>query len=111
MQFSALNVLLTSLLATSSLAFTLPTSETPGFDIDSQTSALQDAGLEKRIEPCGALTNINKCGKCNGSSCKIGIINFACQIGKCTVQSGGGDGVGCGIVFQSAGTVQCPGTR
>ncbi|OJJ44998.1 hypothetical protein ASPZODRAFT_134424 [Penicilliopsis zonata CBS 506.65] len=48
------------------------------------------------------------CGECNGTSCKIGISNFACTNGKCTAQSGGGDGAAC---HQDAedNRVYCPG--
>ncbi|PYI10908.1 hypothetical protein BO78DRAFT_160234 [Aspergillus sclerotiicarbonarius CBS 121057] len=42
--------------------------------------------------PSGAKIN---CGGCNGTSCKIGFNNYPCDEGKCTAQSGGGDGASC----------------
>ncbi|PWY66354.1 hypothetical protein BO94DRAFT_540641 [Aspergillus sclerotioniger CBS 115572] len=35
------------------------------------------------------------CGNCNGTSCRIGFKNYPCDEGKCTAQSGGGDGAYC----------------
>ncbi|PYH48125.1 uncharacterized protein BP01DRAFT_176539 [Aspergillus saccharolyticus JOP 1030-1] len=35
------------------------------------------------------------CGTCNGLSCKIGYNNYPCDVGKCSKQSGGGDGKRC----------------
>ncbi|RAL01109.1 uncharacterized protein BO80DRAFT_425084 [Aspergillus ibericus CBS 121593] len=35
------------------------------------------------------------CGGCNGTSCMIGFTNYPCDEGKCTAQSGGGDGASC----------------
>ncbi|KAL1998295.1 hypothetical protein VTN02DRAFT_6455 [Thermoascus thermophilus] len=56
------------------------------------------------------------CGKCNGTSCKVGLTNHACQVGKCTKQSGGGDGKPCGWTEYihpnsgpTEGPVTCPG--
>ncbi|OBS16611.1 hypothetical protein FPOA_12773 [Fusarium poae] len=34
-------------------------------------------------------------GECNGTSCRVGFSNFSCDVGKCTKQSGGGDGKSC----------------
>ncbi|PLN82543.1 hypothetical protein BDW42DRAFT_166576 [Aspergillus taichungensis] len=46
------------------------------------------------------------CGECNGTSCHIAFWNSECDVGKCTAQSGGGDGKLCGV---RDGNVECPG--
>ncbi|KAF4985898.1 hypothetical protein FDECE_16243 [Fusarium decemcellulare] len=48
------------------------------------------------------------CGECNGTSCKIAGLNNKCDVGKCTAQSGGGDGKICGFK-QLGGDIHCPG--
>ncbi|EXK23475.1 hypothetical protein BFJ70_g15809 [Fusarium oxysporum] len=47
-------------------------------------------------------------GKCNGTSCKVNGKNYACNKGKCTAQSGGGDGKACNKL---GGSICCPGGR
>ncbi|EPS29705.1 hypothetical protein PDE_04655 [Penicillium oxalicum 114-2] len=47
-------------------------------------------------------------GKCNGTSCRSGFSNWKCDYGKCTKQSGGGDGKTC---FNLDGKVHCPGKK
>ncbi|KAL5591192.1 hypothetical protein FOVSG1_010081 [Fusarium oxysporum f. sp. vasinfectum] len=47
-------------------------------------------------------------GKCNGTSCKVNGKNYGCTKGKCTVQSGGGDGKACSKL---GGSICCPGGR
>ncbi|PKY07875.1 hypothetical protein P168DRAFT_277527 [Aspergillus campestris IBT 28561] len=55
------------------------------------------------------------CGKCNGGDCKIGGFDFHCDIGKCTVPSGGGDGKLCGIgsavIWNGQGLSTTPSSR
>ncbi|KAK8032314.1 hypothetical protein PG990_002048 [Apiospora arundinis] len=48
-------------------------------------------------------------GKCNGTKCKIGLINYKCSSGSC-VGPGGGDGKHCCAVDALAGgPYACPG--
>ncbi|OQD78447.1 hypothetical protein PENDEC_c001G05780 [Penicillium decumbens] len=46
------------------------------------------------------------CGTCNGTSCKIGGINYDCDDGTSCVGDGGGDGALCGS--DNNGDVICP---
>ncbi|KAL2793456.1 hypothetical protein BJX66DRAFT_224214 [Aspergillus keveii] len=48
------------------------------------------------------------CGMCNGTSCRINGVNLSCGRGKCTVQSGGGDGTPC-WALNGGGGIVCPG--
>ncbi|EPS31171.1 hypothetical protein PDE_06126 [Penicillium oxalicum 114-2] len=48
-------------------------------------------------------------GECNGTKCKIGVFsNVKCDYGKCTRQSGGGDGKRCHV---TDGKAYCPGKK
>ncbi|OJJ97514.1 hypothetical protein ASPACDRAFT_45608 [Aspergillus aculeatus ATCC 16872] len=54
------------------------------------------------------------CGKCNGTSCKIGLTNYPCDEGSCVAQNGGGDGKGCydnAYDTPSPRHILCPGRR
>ncbi|KAK6833211.1 hypothetical protein PG987_007905 [Apiospora arundinis] len=65
------------------------------------TSA-EEPGVSKR-------DNCAFTGKCNGTSCKIGLINYRCSSGSC-VGSGGGDGKRCCATGSLAqGPYACPG--
>ncbi|KAF2147535.1 uncharacterized protein K452DRAFT_293933 [Aplosporella prunicola CBS 121167] len=48
------------------------------------------------------------CGKCNGSSCKVGGINYHCKFGDCDGEEGG-DGKYCFSKFNVDGPYICPG--
>ncbi|KAF2137053.1 uncharacterized protein K452DRAFT_302221 [Aplosporella prunicola CBS 121167] len=52
------------------------------------------------------------CGKCNGSSCKIGGVNYGCKHSTSCIGRGGGDGAFCGTkndnIFNIGGDVECP---
>ncbi|KAI1172735.1 hypothetical protein F4777DRAFT_581688 [Nemania sp. FL0916] len=49
-------------------------------------------------------------GGCNGTSCKVGFVNYECNKGSC-VGAGGGDGAKCTVVDNDDGSVTswCPG--
>ncbi|OJJ83273.1 uncharacterized protein ASPGLDRAFT_36713 [Aspergillus glaucus CBS 516.65] len=47
-------------------------------------------------------------GVCNGSSCKVDSISWGCSTGKCTAQSGAGDGAPCGGPDYES--ISCPGS-
>ncbi|KAI9374208.1 hypothetical protein BJX61DRAFT_541041 [Aspergillus egyptiacus] len=79
------------------LALAAPTS--PGASA-SPSSAIE---LEPQIKPAEKDPDY---GVCNGTSCKIGIFNWDCDVGKCTVQNGGGDGKPC---HRNDGKIYCPG--
>ncbi|KAL2012278.1 hypothetical protein VTN00DRAFT_4996 [Thermoascus crustaceus] len=71
---------------------------------------------EKQAPAANCPNGWTYCGECNGTSCKVGLSNHACEVGKCTVQSGGGDGKPCGwteYIHPNAppteGPVTCPG--
>ncbi|KAI1213191.1 uncharacterized protein F4807DRAFT_457278 [Annulohypoxylon truncatum] len=51
-----------------------------------------------------------KPGRCNGTSCQVGLYNLACRSGSCT-GPGGGDGAHCTIVDYENGSNEafCPG--
>ncbi|KAI0014776.1 hypothetical protein F4780DRAFT_784797 [Xylariomycetidae sp. FL0641] len=48
-------------------------------------------------------------GGCNGTSCKVGFVNYECNEGSC-VGEGGGDGADCTVVDNDDGstTAFCP---
>ncbi|OJD33679.1 uncharacterized protein BKCO1_2800038 [Diplodia corticola] len=47
-------------------------------------------------------------GKCNGTSCSYGGINYDCDQGTSCIGPGGGDGASCTKVFGDLGKFQCP---
>ncbi|PLB34850.1 uncharacterized protein BDW47DRAFT_111370 [Aspergillus candidus] len=63
---------------------------------------------EQALQARGCPNNWNVCGTCNGGDCKIALTNHKCDIGKCTKQSGGGDGKLCGAVDVDT-PLKCPG--
>ncbi|PKY07873.1 hypothetical protein P168DRAFT_314013 [Aspergillus campestris IBT 28561] len=60
------------------------------------TAAPASESVERDLQARGCPDGFDTCGECNGTSCKIAGINFDCDFGKCTEQSGGGDGEICG---------------
>ncbi|KAJ3521391.1 hypothetical protein NM208_g13309 [Fusarium decemcellulare] len=73
--------------------------------LDAELAAREEAG-DASVQACPSGFVI--CGECNGTSCKIAGLNNVCQVGKCTVQSGGGDGKICGF-HEFGGKIHCPG--
>ncbi|KAF4627716.1 hypothetical protein G7Y89_g10438 [Cudoniella acicularis] len=74
-------LLTTIIAATATIVSAIPTSE--------------DVGA-KSLQARGCPSGMSVCGRCDGTQCKIAGIEYPCQIGKCTSQSGGGDGKICG---------------
>ncbi|KAF4463616.1 hypothetical protein FALBO_9568 [Fusarium albosuccineum] len=73
--------------------------------LEAELAAREEAG-DASVQACPSGYTI--CGECNGTSCKIAGANHPCGAGKCTVQSGGGDGKICGWK-QLGGPLTCPG--
>ncbi|KAL2694967.1 hypothetical protein Neosp_001556 [[Neocosmospora] mangrovei] len=76
----------------------------------SRDNEATDAELAARedVSAQGCPSDFVICGECNGTSCKIAGLNNKCQVGKCTAQSGGGDGQICGFKTLG-GDIHCPG--
>ncbi|KAH8686139.1 hypothetical protein BGZ60DRAFT_396939 [Tricladium varicosporioides] len=98
MQFSTL---LTSILAATAFVVATPV-------LDAEASKLITRDAEgATIEARGCPNGWAYCGRCNGNSCKIAGLNQGCDQGKCTKQSGAGDGAICGSHW--TWSVECPG--
>ncbi|PLN82544.1 hypothetical protein BDW42DRAFT_192951 [Aspergillus taichungensis] len=72
------------------------------------TAAPGSTHEERDLQARGCPDGFDTCGECNGTSCKIAGFNFDCDDGKCTEQSGGGDGKICGFHTDSS-DLWCPG--
>ncbi|KAJ9298238.1 hypothetical protein DTO271G3_3843 [Paecilomyces variotii] len=62
---------------------------------------------ENELEARSCPNGWSECGTCDGTGCRIAGITWNCDVGSCTVQSGGGDGKPCGGGLLE--TIYCPG--